>query len=132
MPTVLTEGQYPGDWLKWEEDGLYSRQEITLLGTNAAINAVGESLASGTVLGLVAGKYVPHNPDGGDGSQTAAGILLLKVTQTTLNADIQAVAIVRDAVVISEGLTWSADTDLDEAAAVASLKLLGILVREGA
>lgn len=132
--SLQTEGKYPSDWLKFEQDGLYSRDQIVILGTDASVNAVGEYIASGTVLGKItaSGKYVPQNPDAGDGSQNAAGILLSKVTQVTANADIGAVAIVRDAVVISEQLTWSADTNLNQAAAIAALKVLGILTRGAA
>ncbi len=126
-----SENNYAGDWLKWEEDNHYSREEITILGTGYS---AGDQIISGTVLGKITatGKYVPHDPDGGDGSENAAGILLLTVTEGEDDADMAAVAIVRDAIVNPEGLTWSADTDLDQDSEVAALKNLGIIVGEGA
>lgn len=124
---VSTEGKYPSDWLKWEEEGYYSRLEITVLAGSGTARA----LTSGMVLGKVtaSGKYVQINAAGGDGSQTIAGILFADVT-APVGTDAKGVAIVRMAVVTDNGLTWPSgyDTTTGEAA----LNTLGILVREGA
>lgn len=78
------------------------------------------------------GKYVQIEDAGTDGSEDAAGILLLDVTAPD-GADIKGVAIVRDAVVSSAGLTWPADFDSTEkAAAIVQLNALGIFVEEAA
>jgi hypothetical protein len=59
-------------------------------------------------------------------------LLLLDVTAPD-GVDTLAVAIVRDAIVSANGITWPGDFDANEkAAAVAQLQALGILVREGA
>lgn len=46
---VLSEKQYAGDWLKFEQDNLYSREAITILSGSGAARA----LTSGMVLGKV-------------------------------------------------------------------------------
>lgn len=48
MPT-LNQGKDPGDWLKWEQGGHYSREEITILAGSGAAR----ELTSGMVLGKV-------------------------------------------------------------------------------
>ncbi len=78
------------------------------------------------------GKCVQIEDAGTDGSEDAAGLLLLDTTAPD-GVDALAVAIVRDAVVSVNGITWPADFDANEkAAATAQLEALGILVREGA
>lgn len=122
-----TEGQYPSDWLKWEEDNFYSREEITILAGSGA----DRELTSGMVLGKVtaSSKYVQVDPDASDGSETVAGILFLDVTAPD-GTDATGVAIVRDAIVSDNGLTWMSgyNTTTGEAA----LESLGIQVRSGA
>ncbi len=77
-------------------------------------------------------KYVQIEDAGTDGSEDAAGLLLLDVTAPD-GVDALAVAIVRDAIVSVNGITWPTDFDANEkAAATAQLEALGILVREGA
>jgi hypothetical protein len=125
--SVLTEQAYPGDWLKGEEDSLYSREQVTIL--------AGEGeLKTGTVLGKItaSGKYTQLDLDASDGSQNAAGILLLDATAES-GADKQAVAIVRHAIVNEDQLTWPVGaTSPEKATALAALKALGIVAREGA
>jgi len=130
MPNQV-EAQHAGDWLKWEEDNLFSRAAVTLLeGAGSATRP----LASGQVLGKITsgGKYIELTEGASDGSQTPAAILLLE-TVVPANADAEGTAIVRDAIVSRNGLTWPAtynSADID--AAVIVLATLGIIVREGA
>jgi hypothetical protein len=68
--------------------------------------AAGKKLVAGHVLGVITatGKYTEYNPANADGSQTAAGILWDNCDATT--ADQRAAAIVRDAVVNANELTF--------------------------
>ncbi|MEP6961007.1 MAG: head decoration protein [Acidobacteriota bacterium] len=79
------------------------------------------------------GKYVQIDDDGLLGSEDAAGILYQDVTAPD-GADVKGVAIVRNAVVSANGLTWPVGDfdDNEKAAAVLQLAALGIIVREGA
>lgn len=126
---TLTEGKYPSDWLKWEEDGNYSREVVTILAGSGSDRV----LTSGMVLGKITsgGKFVQLNPDASDGSQNAAGVLLFDTTAPD-GVDAEATVIVRDAIVSDNGLVWTTDTNLVEATSVAQLEVLGIQVREGA
>lgn len=73
-------------------------------------------------------KYEAYDQDGTDGSEVAAGILYAAKVGTTAGAD--AVAVVRDAEVNSNLLTWPSDiTDDEKAVALGQLKALGIQVR---
>jgi hypothetical protein len=69
MP-VQNESNYLGDWLKFEEDNLYSRDEVTV--------ASGQNLATGTVVGIIttSGKVTQLAPAANDGSENAAGVLV--------------------------------------------------------
>lgn len=67
-----------------------------------------------------------------DGSDVASGILLLDTTAPD-GADRSAVAIVRNAIVSENGITWPAGATTNQKnAAIAQLKTAGILVRQGA
>jgi hypothetical protein len=216
------QGKYLGDWLKFEEENLFSREQITVLAGSGSARV----LTTGMVLGKItkgtassaafagntgtgamgaitvsagakvgdyklviiepgsnAGKFTVEDPDGitigvgtvavafsagglaftladatdfiaGDGftitvaagtgkwvqiafagtngSETAAGVLLRDVTAADA-VDAQAVAIVRQAVISDNGITWPAGATTDQKnAALAQLKALGIVTREGA
>src|SRR6185503_16929297 len=113
MSTTQTEGQYAGDWLKYEVDphSRVCREEITILAGSGADRV----LASGTVLGKLTsgGKYVMLDPDASNGAEDAAGILLNAITAPDV-VDAQGVAIVRGPCVVSAaGLVWTEDTDLN-------------------
>lgn len=130
MVTPITEGRTLGDWLKWEEDNLFSREKITLLGGDSE----DVSIITGTVLGKVtaSGKWVPLTEGPSDGSQTPAGILIYDTTVLD-GVDQEASAIVRDAIVNWDCVTWPATYDAaNKTAAIAVLKALGIVLREGA
>ena len=124
MP-VQNESNYLGDWLKFEEDNLYSRDEVTV--------ASGQNLAAGTVVGIItaSGKVTQLAPGATDGSENAAGVLLNAVDAST--GDQPGVIVARHAICSAQGLVWPASiTDPQKATAISQLKALGILVREGA
>jgi hypothetical protein len=67
-----------------------------------------------------------------DGSDAACGVLTEDITAPD-GADRSAVAVVRNAIVSDNGITWPAGATTDQKnAAIAQLKALGILVRQGA
>jgi hypothetical protein len=67
-----------------------------------------------------------------DGSHVACG-LLTEDTKAPDGADKSAVAVVRNAIVSDNGITWPAGAATNQKnAAIAQLKALGILVRQGA
>jgi hypothetical protein len=67
-----------------------------------------------------------------DGSNQACGLLLVDTTAPD-GADKSGVAVVRNAIVSDNGITWPAGATNDQKnAAIAQLKTLGILVRQGA
>jgi len=122
---VKTEPNYLGDWLKFEEDNLYSREPVTV--------ASGQNLKTGTVVGIVTatGKVRQLAPSANDGSQNAAGVLVGDVDATT--GDKPGVIIARHAICSDKGLVWPTGiTGPQKNTALAQLKALGILVREGA
>jgi hypothetical protein len=124
MP-VQSESNYLGDWLKFEEDNLYSRDEVTVAG--------GQNLATGTVIGVItaSGKVTQFTPGASDGSETAAGVLVHSVDASA--ADQPGVIIARHAICSDKGLVWPGSiTGPQKAAAINQLKALGIVVREGA
>lgn len=129
MPLLL-EGKYLGDWLKFEEENLYSRQQVTIL-AGAGVDRV---LQSGTVLGTItaSGKVVGLNTAAVDGSQTASGILMFNTTALN-GVDKQSVAIARLAIVNKATVVWPAGiTGGQIITALGQLTALGILSREGA
>jgi hypothetical protein len=124
MP-VQSESNYLGDWLKFEEDNLYSRDEVTVAG--------GQNLPTGTVIGVItaSGKVTQFTPGASDGSETAAGVLVHSVDASA--ADQPGVIIARHAICSDKGLVWPGSiTGPQKAAAINQLKALGIVVREGA
>jgi hypothetical protein len=124
MP-VQSESNSLGEWLKFEEDNLYSRDEVTV--------ASGQNLATGTVVGVItaSGKVTQLAPAASDGSQNAAGVLLNAVDASA--ADKPGVIVARHAICSDKGLIWPGSiTGPQKAAAINQLKALGILVREGA
>lgn len=124
MP-LIQEPNRLGDWLKYEEDNLYSRDQVTVV--------AGQNLKSGTVVGKItaSGKLTQLAPGASDGSENAAGVLLFDVDASA--ADAPGVIIARHAVCADKALVWPAGiTSPQKTAAIAQLKVLGVLVREGA
>lgn len=127
MPLLQT-AIVASDWLKSEAENYFSRD-------TAIIAAGAGKLQSGTVLAQVAatGKFVPAAAAGSDGSQTAVAVLFAAVDATSADVPM-AVIVRRHAQVSHNGLAWGPTiTDATKrAAAIAQLRAVGILVREGA
>ena len=126
MPAVLAEPLNLGDLLKYEAPNLYSRDRVTV--------AAGQNLPLGTVLGIVtaSGQYKQIDPSTDDGSQVAAGVLLQTCDATLLERD-DGLVVARHAIVSDHALQWpDAIAAAEKASAIAQLKALGVLVRQGA
>ena len=124
MP-VITEGLNLGDLLKYEAPNLYSRDQVTV--------GAGQNLPLGTVLGIVtaSGKYKQIDPSAEDGTQVAAGVLLQGCDATLADRD-NGLVVARHAIVSDHALQWpEAITAAEKASAIAQLKALGVLVRQG-
>ncbi|MFW9615033.1 head decoration protein [Aquabacterium sp.] len=125
MPTVFIEAMNLGDLLKFEAPSLYSRDRVTV--------AAGQNLQLGAVLGIVtaSGKYKQIDPSAEDGSQVAAGVLLQTCDATLADRD-NGLVVARHAIVSDHALQWpEAITAAEKASAIAQLKALGVLVRQG-
>ncbi|MBF0263013.1 MAG: head decoration protein [Magnetococcales bacterium] len=124
MPN-LVEPNNLGDLLKYEAPQFYSRDLLTV--------ANGQNLALGAVVGLKTsdGKARVLAPAANDGTEIAAGVLLMAAQPS--GADAQALAVVRHAIVAETTLVWPAGiTANQKTAALGQLKAIGILVRKGA
>ena len=120
MATYTDTTHVPGDWLKWEEDGWFSRENALMLAGSGLVY-------SGTVMVLSGGKLTPMATTQG---ANAIGILLFTTPNSA--ADQPVAYIARDAVVADKALQWKAGVVAgDKTAAYAALKALGIQVREG-
>ena len=120
--TVFTEPNNLGDFLVWEEERHYSRDEVVILS--------GQTLALGEVVGKVtaSGKYVAFNQDGLDGSQNAVGITIAAYDATS--GDVAGVIIARDAIITTSNLVWPSDIEAAEiTTALEQLAALGIITR---
>lgn len=120
--TVVNEARHAGEFLVYEDEVNYSRENIVL--------ASGQNLPAGAVIGKVtaSGKWKSADPAAEDGSENAAGILLYPVNATS--ADVDTVAVVRHAVVNGHLISYhTGSTGGEKTANVASLKALGVLVR---
>ena len=115
-----------GDLLKYEAPNLYSRDRVTV--------AAGQTLPLGTVLGQITatGKVKQIDPSATDGSQYAAGVLMQKCDAHLADRD-DGLMVARHAIVADHALAWpDAITTAEKLAAIAQLKALGVLVRQGA
>lgn len=93
--------------------------------------AGGVELSVGSVLGVVAGKYVPRNPAGTDGSEVAAAIVAENKTVGDA-VDVSVAVLVRGpSIVAKQGLVFDVAHNAGEIdTAVAEIESLGIVVRE--
>jgi hypothetical protein len=124
MP-ALAEPLNLGDLLKYEAPNLYSRDRVTV--------AAGQNLPLGTVVGVVTatGKVKQIDPSAEDGTQVAAGVLLQGCDATLADRD-NGLVVARHAIVSDHALQWpEAITAAEKASAIAQLKALGVLVRQG-
>ena len=120
MATYTDTTRVSGDWLKWEEDGWFSRENAPLIANAGAV-------MSGTVMVLSGGKLTPMLTGGG---ANAVGILLHSFPNATV--DQPAAYIAREAVVADKALVWAAGVVAgDKTAAITALQARGIQVREG-
>jgi phage tail sheath protein FI len=96
------------------------------LADGSADFAVGDTFAITVVVSSE--KYTDHDPDATDGSQVAAAVLYAAVDAT--DDDVAGVAIVRDAEVSADLLTWHTGITADEKSlATAQLKSRGLILR---
>ena len=126
--TILTEGKRNYAFLVSEANGMYrSRQEVTVT------VPADSTITPGTVMGVItaSGKFVTQLAASDNGSQAAAGLLLVAQTNTTDSAiDVVATVIRRDAEVVQSELKY--DPAANAAAIIAvnvALAALGIIVR---
>lgn len=125
MP-VLAEPLNLGDLLKYEAPNLYSRERVTV--------ASGQNLPLGTVVGIVTATamFKQIDPSAEDGTQVAAGVLLQACDATLIDRD-DGLVVARHAIVAHHALAWpDAITNAEKLTAMAQLKALGVIVRQGA
>lgn len=119
--TTKTLGSRTADFLRWEGDTSYCRDEVIVTATNA--------IEPGTVLGKITatGKYVPHDSDASDGSEEAVAILFRGMAAGT---EEPRTVVSRLAEVNGFALVYHADaTDPEKTAVNAALAAQGIIVR---
>lgn len=122
----VTKAKNLGDLLKFEAPNLYSRERTTV--------AAGQNLELGAVVGTItaSGKTTRFDPGATDGSEVASGVLLEDCDASLIDRD-DALVVLRHAIVADSTLVWPVEIDAaDKAAAVASLKALGVLIRQSA
>jgi hypothetical protein len=125
MATVFSESMNLGDLLKYEAPNLYSRDRVTVV--------AGQTLPLGAVVGMVTatGKVKQIDPSATDGSQYASGVLMQAV-DAALAERLDGLMVARHAIVTDHALQWPTGiTTAEQQAAVAQLKALGVLVRQG-
>jgi len=117
----ITEGRHAGEFIMSEANGQRSRENVTIVS--------GQVLGPGQVLGKISsgGKYTAINQGAGDGSETAAGILIGACDAS--GGDVEAAIIARDAEVNGNCLDWGAESDLEIDAGIVELEALDIQVR---
>lgn len=117
---VFTETLHAGGFLVWEEDGYFSREQVTI--------AASQTLVAGQVLGVDSdGNYIAYDNDTTDGAE-AKGILFADVT-TGVGETVQATIIARMARVRAAELTWGDENDTnDRDAGIADLEALFIFL----
>ena len=129
MPT-LTMAPTLGDLLKYELNGNYTRETITLIaGTNYAL---------GSVLGKItaSGKYrlsPAAEVEGDEGAESAVAVLLEAVDATA--ADKTGLVVARGPVILSKGalvFDESVDDATKEEAKHSELSVVGLVPREAA
>ena len=129
MPT-LTMAPTLGDLLKYELNGSYSRETVTLKsGTNYALGSVlGKITASGKYRLSPAAEVV-----GDEGAENACAVLLEIADATT--ADVVAIVAARGPILLSKDrLAYDSSVDLaaEKAAKIAQLATHGLVVRDTA
>ena len=123
--TAITNDLTLGDLLKYEEENLYSRDQVTVLS--------GQNLKLGAVIGRVSAtqKVKALDPSATDGSEVAAGVVLQSIDASAAEKT-NGLIVSRQAIVADHALIWaSAITTEEKTAAIAQLEAIGVLVRQG-
>ena len=123
--SVITNELTLGDLLKYEEENLYSRDQVTVLS--------GQNLKLGAVIGRVSAtqKVKALDPSATDGSEVAAGVVLQSIDASSAEKT-NGLIVSRQAIVADHALIWpSAITTEEKTAAIAQLEAIGVLVRQG-
>lgn len=124
MPAI-TEPDRLGDLLKFEEDNLYSRDEVTV--------EVGQILAAGAVVARhnTNGEIVALNPGAGSGQGNAYGVIIEDVDASTVSQKSWIVA--RHAIVAEGSVIWPSGISAGQLdSAMSELRALGIILRKDA
>lgn len=120
----VTQSKNLGDLLKFEGTNLYSRERTTV--------ASGQNLELGAVVGTItaSNKTKRFDPDATDGSQIPSGVLLQNCDASLIDRD-DALVVVRHAMVADTVVVWPVGiSPAEKATAVATLKTLGVLIRQ--
>ncbi len=123
--TAITNDLTLGDLLKYEEENLYSRNQVTVVS--------GQNLKLGTVIGRVSAtqKVKALDPSATDGSEVAAGVVLQSIDASAAERT-NGLIVSRQAIVADHALVWPvAITTEEKTAAIAQLEAIGVLVRQG-
>lgn len=123
MPAI-TQANTLGDLLKYEAPNLYSRDRVVV--------AAGQNLELGAVVGTVTAtaKVKRFDPSATDGSEVTTGVMLADCDASLIDRD-DGLVVTRHAIVADYALVWPVGiTPAEKEAAVASLKSLGVLVRQ--
>ncbi len=123
--TAITNDLTLGDVLKYEEENLYSRDQVTVVS--------GQNLKLGTVIGRVSAtqKVKALDPSATDGSEVAAGVVLQSIDASAAEKT-NGLIVSRQAIVADHALVWPvAITTEEKTAAIAQLEAIGVLVRQG-
>jgi len=122
--SVMTQPNDLADLLRFEAESRYSRERMTL--------AAGNNLTLGAVIATdsATGKIAPLDPADTGSLNQASGVLINDCNATsTDNPD--ALVVVRHAIVLRDALIWPETVTAEQqAAAIAQLRDLGILVRD--
>ena len=123
--TAITNDLTLGDLLKYEEENLYSRDQVTVVN--------GQNLKLGAVIGRVSAtqKVKAIDPSATDGSEVAAGVVLQSIDASSAEKT-NGLIVSRQAIVADHALVWPvAITTEEKTAAIAQLEAIGVLVRQG-
>ena len=123
--TAITNDLTLGDLLKYEEENLYSRDQVTVVN--------GQNLKLGAVIGRVSAtqKVKALDPSATDGSEVAAGVVLQSIDASAAEKT-NGLIVSRQAIVADHALIWpSVITSEEKTAAIAQLEAIGVLVRQG-
>jgi hypothetical protein len=123
--TAITNDLTLGDLLKYEEENLYSRDQVTVVN--------GQNLKLGAVIGRVSAtqKVKALDPSATDGSEVAAGVVLQSIDASAAEKT-NGLIVSLQAIVADHALIWpAAITTEEKTAAIAQLEAIGVLVRQG-